>query len=131
MRRNLSICLVLSLGRNGFGTLQGVAYNITNVYENVQATIDHYGGLNIGASSRVLSVNGDVDPWSELGLIVSPKYSLPAEMVTGASHHFWTHQVRDSDATEILRVREYIYSVVMDWLGINTSQRVSLHVRRK
>lgn len=108
-----------------------VAYNITNVYENVQATIDHYGGLNIGASSRVLSVNGDVDPWSELGLIVSPKYSLPAEMVTGASHHFWTHQVRDSDATEILRVREYIYSVVVDWLGINTSQRVSLHVRRK
>jgi hypothetical protein len=96
------------------------AYNITNVYENVQATRDYYGGLEISAGSRLLSVNGNVDPWSVLGLHTSPKYSLPVQMVAGASHHFWTHQVKETDAPEIQEIREYIYSVVMDWLGIET-----------
>jgi serine protease 16 len=102
-----------------------VAYNVTNVYENVQATLDHYGGLDISAGSRVLSVNGNVDPWSTLAVKTSPKYSLPAEIVHGASHHFWTHPVKDTDASEIVQVREYIYSVVMDWLGINGTKATS------
>lgn len=99
------------------------AYNITNVYENVQATRDYYGGLDISAGSRVLSVNGNVDPWSVLGLQESPNYSLPVEMVAGASHHFWTHEVKDTDAPEIHNIRSYIYSVVMDWLGIDPTER--------
>lgn len=95
-----------------------VAFGITNVYDNVQATLDHYGGLDIVGGSRVLSVNGNVDPWSELAVQVSPKDSLPATMVQGASHHFWTHPVKSTDEPEIIQVRKYIYSVVMDWLGV-------------
>lgn len=101
------------------------AYNISTreVYDNVQATLDHYGGLDIvntDAATRILSINGDVDPWSVLGLQEgeSTKYSLPIKMVAGASHHFWTHAVKDTDAPEIVQIREYLYSVVMDWLGI-------------
>ena len=103
-------------------TVCEAAYNITNVYENVQATRDHYGGLDIAAGSRVLSVNGDVDPWSVLGMKTSPKDSLPVEMVPGASHHFWTHMVKDTDAPEIVNIRAYIYSVVIDWLGIDSRE---------
>jgi thymus-specific serine protease len=99
-----------------------VAYNITNVYENVQATKDYYGGLDISNGSRVLSVNGNVDPWSVLGLQESPKYTLPVKIVNGASHHFWTHSVQDTDATEVVEIREYIYSVVLDWLGIESME---------
>jgi serine protease 16 len=102
-----------------------VAYNVTNVYDNVQASLDHYGGLDrissgdgYGEASRILSVNGNVDPWSALGLRTSPKYSLPVKMVDGASHHFWTHPVQPTDAVEIVQIREYLYSVVMEWLGI-------------
>lgn len=95
-----------------------VVFNVTNVYDNVQASLDHYGGLDISGGSRVLSVNGNVDPWSVLGLQKSPKYSLPVQLVDGASHHFWTHPVRPTDAVEIVRIREYIYSVVMEWLGV-------------
>eukprot|EP00934_Nitzschia_sp_Nitz4_P001565 Nitzschia sp. Nitz4//scaffold362_size15054//11541//13181//NITZ4_008902-RA/size15054-processed-gene-0.14-mRNA-1//-1//CDS//3329549250//1565//frame0 len=102
------------------------AYNITNVYENVQASLAHYGGLNIDAGSRVLSVNGDVDPWSVLGLHTSPKYSLPVAMVAGASHHFWTHAVKETDLPEIVAIREYIYSVVMNWLDIDEKTTSSL-----
>ena len=102
-----------------------VAYNITNVYDNVQATRDYYGGLDISDGSRVLSVNGNVDPWSTLGLHESPKHSLPVKMVNGASHHYWTHAVQDSDAPEVVQIREYIYSVVFEWLGFQTEKGTS------
>ena len=99
-----------------------VAFNITDVYDNVQASKDFYGGLDIGAGgSRVLSINGNVDPWSVLGIQISPKYSMPVRMVDGASHHFWTHPLRATDAPEIAEIRKYIYSVVMEWLGVEDS----------
>jgi hypothetical protein len=107
------------------------AYNITNVYENVQSTRDYYGGLDISSGSRVLTVNGDVDPWSVLGLHESPKYSLPVEMVAGASHHFWTHEIKDTDAPEIQRIRSYIYSTVMDWLGIDDTELKNKQIAQK
>lgn len=96
------------------------AYNFTTqqVYENIAATKDYYGGLDIRSASRVLSVNGNVDPWSTLAIQSSPRYDLPVELVAGASHHFWTHAVRDTDSPEIVQIREYIYSVVMEWMGL-------------
>ena len=98
----------------------------TDVYENVQASIDVYGGkkfLDSGASN-ILTVNGNVDPWSVLGLEErdSTNYKLPVKMVEGASHHFWTHAIKDTDAVEIIKIREYIYSCVMSWLGIESSE---------
>ena len=128
-------------------------FNITSdrVYQNVQSSLDLYGGkkfLNSGAASKILIVNGNVDPWSALGLeedsssststssdgdyddtattIVNNNYLLPVKMVDGASHHFWTHAVKDTDALEILKIREYIYSCVMTWLGIPTTTTTAL-----
>eukprot|EP00536_Pseudo-nitzschia_multiseries_P000725 jgi/Psemu1/321756/estExt_fgenesh1_pg.C_90017 len=94
-----------------------------SVYQNVQSSLDLYGGkefLDSGAS-RILTVNGNVDPWSALGLEESDSasYLLPAKMVDGASHHFWTHAVKDTDALEIIKIREYIYACVMNWLGLS------------
>jgi len=103
----------------------------SQVYENVQATLDHYGGLNIQETSRVLSVNGNVDPWSVLALQTSPKYSLPTAWADGQSHHFWTHPVKDTDEPEIVEVRNYIYSVVLDWLGLSIDEATSASTLNK
>jgi len=107
------------------------AFNITNpndVYDNIQASLEHYGGKNIFANvdpgiSNILTINGNVDPWSDLGLEEkdSTSYTLPIKVVAGASHHFWTHKVKDTDSLEIIQIREYIYSVVMDWLEIDST----------
>eukprot|EP00980_Cylindrotheca_fusiformis_P003550 scaffold791_cov115-Cylindrotheca_fusiformis.AAC.8 len=99
-----------------------VVFNVTNVHENVQASLDYYGGLDLDGGSRVLFVNGDVDPWSALGVLNSTRCSLPAAIVAGASHHAWTHVVRESDAPEIVQVRKYIYSVVENWLGVRSEE---------
>jgi hypothetical protein len=105
------------------------AFNITNVFENVHATRDRYGGLNIvdTDATNILSVNGNVDPWSRLALGKSNevKYRLPIKEVDGASHHFWTHPARDTDTPEIVQAREYIYSVLMDWLGVEAKEALS------
>jgi thymus-specific serine protease len=132
------------------------AYNITppQVYSNIQASLDHYGdvttfagghgnacnsvgdGVELGAGGlggsggawrRVLTVHGDVDPWGVLGL--QPPAStrdMPVKMVKGASHHFWTHAVHETDAPEIERIREYIVMVVLEWLSIDTTTTVSV-----
>lgn len=108
-------------------------FNITDVYDNVQATLDRYGGLDIAHTdtSRVLSINGNVDPWSMLALNKADetKYCLPVKEVDGASHHFWTHPVKDTDAPEIVKAREYIYSVVAEWIGIEEGNYTKTYAR--
>lgn len=93
-----------------------VAFGVTDVYENIKASINYYGGLDLNSGSRVIFVNGDVDPWSALGLLNSTDAKLPAAVVPGASHHAWTHPRKTSDSDEINTVREFIYSTVIKWL---------------
>lgn len=107
----------------------------------VQSTLDYYGGWNLTPSAeammegddtsssasgphllgsedeqrRILFVNGDVDPWSELA--VSEKQDDAVRSVLGASHHFWTHSIKESDGDAVVDAREEIYQVVSSWLG--------------
>jgi hypothetical protein len=85
------------------------------VKTNIQETLDYYGGLHL-AGSQILSVNGDVDPWSELAKKTTDDPDLPVLTVVGASHHFWTHAVKPTDGPTIKFAREIIYQTVMDWL---------------
>ena len=109
-----------------------VAFNISSkqVYDNVQATIDHYGTIsNFGGKDhsnvRILTVNGNVDPWSTLGIPTSKSTcDMPVKMVPGASHHFWTHPIKVSDDDEIVDIREYILKVMLHWLNLNDSNGI-------
>jgi len=107
------------------------------VARNVEDTLDTYGGWDM-EGTRILSVNGDIDPWSALSMNVksdddwrSPSSSssssydgggggyarrtaLPTYWSKGASHHFWTHEVSSSDGIDIMQTRENIYSWVID-----------------
>mmetsp|Transcript_8248 Transcript_8248/g.18591 ORF Transcript_8248/g.18591 Transcript_8248/m.18591 type:complete len:596 (-) Transcript_8248:134-1921(-) len=81
----------------------------------IQETLGYYGGRNL-AATRILSVNGDVDPWSELALRHSHGRSLPTLVVAGASHHFWTHASKSSDEAPVVAARQVIHQTVMNWL---------------
>ena len=74
-----------------------------------------YGGMN-PKGSRVLYMNGDVDPWSANSIVDSISVSLPAVWVEGASHHFWTHPKKPTDDGKVVEAREKISEQVQLWL---------------
>lgn len=94
-----------------------VAYNLTqrDVEQNIADTIEWYGDIR-KRTTRVLSVNGDVDPWSVLAILDSEDPRMPAHVVKGASHHFWTHPPKETDNQEIRDARDIIHLKVMEWL---------------
>ena len=96
----------------------------SKVRENVEDTLNEYGGWNISAS-RILSVNGDVDPWSAQSYSNSGRKDadLQSYWSIGASHHYWTHEVKGSDGFGIMRTREIIYNWVINLLEDDSSDQ--------
>ena len=71
---------------------------------------------------RIFFINGDVDPWSALSVTTKTapdavsQNLFPIMWVRGASHHFWTHAVKDDDSENVVQSREVIYEQVSAWL---------------
>ena len=91
------------------------AFGATNVMDAVHATNEYYGGWDL-AGSRILSVTGTIDPWTELAKTTSSDYLLPVYMVQGASHHFWTHPVKTTDSDQVQMARVVVYETIRSWL---------------
>mmetsp|Transcript_17068 Transcript_17068/g.31920 ORF Transcript_17068/g.31920 Transcript_17068/m.31920 type:complete len:112 (+) Transcript_17068:2-337(+) len=94
------------------------------VSNNVDASNDFYGGWDVD-SSRILFVNGNVDPWSTLAItstnpeVPDPTKCLPAFWVDQASHHFWTHEVLPTDSDYVNESRKKIWKQVDHWLQLD------------
>mmetsp|Transcript_36209 Transcript_36209/g.66503 ORF Transcript_36209/g.66503 Transcript_36209/m.66503 type:complete len:604 (-) Transcript_36209:102-1913(-) len=120
-----------------------VAFGIDpdDVKKNVDATLTYYGGWSLSPNTgeqvgpsilengedtldgqkRIIFVTGDVDPWTELA-VTGPRGNKdhPSINVHGASHHFWTHEIKDSDIDQVRAARQTIYDTVSEWLGVST-----------
>jgi len=95
------------------------AYGISSeeVRESIRQTMEYYGDRELKGGSRILSVNGGVDPWATLARTNQTTNPwLPTYVVEGASHHFWTHQVKASDGEKMKEARQFIYDTVTNWL---------------
>ena len=112
-----------------------------DVKSSIQSTLEYYGGWDLTPSpdamsstpalgphlsdsldteQRILFVNGDVDPWSELGMSkLHDKSGQSVINVVGASHHFWTHKIQETDGEAIVDARQQIYNIVSPWLGVD------------
>jgi len=66
-------------------------------------------------ATRIFYPNGDVDPWHGLSkLTTGPE--LPVLMVSGASHHAWTHPSAPTDQASVVAARKTIRQQVAAWL---------------
>jgi serine protease 16 len=96
-----------------------IAYGISadQVYRRVEFSNLYWGNLHPGGS-RILSVNGEIDPWHYLAILQSPDpKNMPTWWVPGASHHFWTHPSLPTDTEYIKQAREQIWKTVSYWLS--------------
>jgi serine protease 16 len=89
------------------------AFGITSdtVDAQIQNALDIYGGDDL-QGSRILFVNGQIDPWHANSVLSSPNAEEPVYMVNGASHHYWTHPSSPTDTAEVNAAREYIWNTV-------------------
>ena len=94
--------------------------NRTVVNANVASTAQHYNGTILhDTGSRILSIQGDIDPWSVLSIAPptnNNSSSMPVWSIIGASHHFWTHAVKPTDDVTIVEARNGIYETIQQWL---------------
>ena len=81
------------------------------VDEQVAMTLTRYGGRSI-QSSRIFFINGEIDPWRGLSVLKPVNNDMRVLRVPGASHHFWTHPILDTDDQLIRAAREEIWSEV-------------------
>jgi len=95
---------------------------------DIQASIDHtnryYGALRPDLAhnaTRILYVNGNVDPWSGLSILTSPTAELPVLEVEGASHHAWTHPSMPDDQPSVNKARAAIRNQIKAWLAADDS----------
>jgi len=94
--------------------------NESLVRENVNDTLNYYGGWSI-QGSKILATNGDIDPWSAMSYSNSGRHEsdgneLDSYWSIGASHHFWTHEMKDTDGLGVMATRSFIYNWVLSVL---------------
>lgn len=87
----------------------------SSVSTAVAAALVTFGGLTPSAT-RLLFVNGEIDPWRAASISVSPGAGVDVQWVAGASHHAWTHPPKRSDSSAIVAARRRIEADVRAWL---------------
>ncbi|KAF4677484.1 Thymus-specific serine protease [Perkinsus chesapeaki] len=95
-----------------------IAWGFTDgqVAANIEKTNKKHGGLSLNNATRILSINGGIDPWHRLALTTSNSPHLPTIWVPIASHHYWTHQGSEKVDESLERAREGMRRIVRAWL---------------
>lgn len=98
------------------------------IADAIGRTNARYGGLRpdlhfgAEAATRIMYVNGDVDPWSALSILSSPAFAILPN-VSGASHHFWTHPTKPTDQKSVIEARLAIVAQLRSWLAWEPRER--------
>jgi len=86
------------------------------VAENIRYSNTYYGA-DRPEGTRVLYVNGEVDPWRANSITTQFSTRLPVLSVDGASHHAWTHPSDPSDQVSVQQARVEIRRTVQQFLA--------------
>lgn len=86
------------------------------VYANVEETNEKYFN-RLSEATRVMYVNGEVDPWHGLSQLTPLNDETPVLMVTGSSHHAWTHPSAPTDSKWLVEARQAIWDQIKTWLA--------------
>lgn len=83
----------------------GLGSDASSYRASVDSTNLFTGALR-PAASRLLFINGGVDPWRAASVLtVPPGPALAVLDVPGASHHAWTHPPRAADSARLVAAR--------------------------
>ncbi|XP_063793920.1 thymus-specific serine protease [Pseudophryne corroboree] len=86
-----------------------------SVSQSVQFTNEFYGADH-PKSSRIIFVNGDVDPWHALSVLKNQSHSEIAIFINGTAHCANMGPSRPTDPASLRKAREEIAIKIGDWL---------------
>ncbi|XP_038207717.1 thymus-specific serine protease-like [Zerene cesonia] len=101
--------------------LFGADFNEARVDRGVQRSNYAYGGLRPNVT-RVVFVNGDVDPWSTISVLVTLSSEAPAVVIPGAVHCQDLSTTHYSPET-LKQATRYVKNVVKTWIGIGNGPK--------
>ncbi|XP_047509704.1 putative serine protease K12H4.7 [Pieris napi] len=101
----------------------GSDFNEGRVDKGVDTTNKIYGGLSPNVT-RVVFVNGDMDPWSRLGILEDLSYEAPATVIHRASHCTDLLPEAPGASEEIKEAAKHVKYLIKHWIGVDDNSEV-------
>ncbi|XP_026315671.1 putative serine protease K12H4.7 [Hyposmocoma kahamanoa] len=98
-------------------TLFGFDFDEKRVDKGVKATNALYGGRQPNIT-KVVFVNGDVDPWHSLSVLKDLSDEAPAILIPNSSHCKVLHRDTEQDSNEMREARKKVKSLIKSWIGL-------------
>ncbi|XP_037527045.1 lysosomal Pro-X carboxypeptidase [Rhipicephalus sanguineus] len=80
-------------------------------------TIMLYGGDRFDTASNIIFSNGELDPWSALGVVEPLSNDVVVLNIPGAAHHVDLRFSRSSDSPEVVRARQIEKTYIRRWIA--------------
>ncbi|XP_039758286.1 putative serine protease K12H4.7 [Pararge aegeria] len=96
--------------------LFGPDFDEARVNDGVAEVNDLYGALKPNVTNVVFT-NGDLDPWSTLGILEDLSYSAPAVVIPRSSHCRDLFSNRKGDIEELKEARKHVKYLIKKWIG--------------
>lgn len=96
--------------------LYGDEFDEERIGEGIQNANNIYGGLKPNVTN-VIFVNGELDPWSTLGILEDVAYDSPAKLIPQSSHCRDLFSDKSNDPEELKEARKYIKYLIKKWIG--------------
>lgn len=88
-----------------------------SVRKSVERTNKFYGALHPNVT-KVVFVNGELDPWHRLGILEDISEEAPAIFIPKASHCADLHPAQSNDPPEFTEARQIIKSIIKKWIKV-------------
>jgi len=89
--------------------------DVSLVHQRIDFTNVYYGGRHT-KQTRILFVNGKIDPWHALSLTENPGHDQATIFIPGASHCQNMAASSDKETKAMKKAKEYIAKVLDEWL---------------
>jgi len=107
-----------------FGDLVPIAYYIQMCKDifgfdwlpAINETNNCYGGNGPTGATKIVFVNGSLDPWHALSILEDQSETVTAVFINGTAHCADMRPERPSDPPQLIAARELTMGVIGDWI---------------
>ncbi|XP_077499993.1 lysosomal Pro-X carboxypeptidase-like [Amblyomma americanum] len=87
------------------------------VWPDFYRTIMLYGGDSFETATNIIFSNGELDPWSAVGVLEPPSDDVVVLLIPGVAHHADLRFSRPSDSPELVRARQIEKNYIRHWIS--------------